>query len=723
VRVAARRLGLALLALLLGLYVMDVPLLDVIELKTYDMRLHLTPPANPEPAVAIVAIDEKSLAAQGRWPWSRATMARLVERLDALGARVIAFDVFFSEPENRAALEQLARLEREQGHSEATSPYARVKRALAADSEFGRAIARSNKVVLPMVFLMNDEEARGQNPAGAQRAFASVENQAVKIIRDRGDGGLAFPLPQTTGLIANLPELAQAARASGHINSLPDRDGSVRWAPLVLRHQGLFFPSADVQAVRLYLGMPELTLHTASWGIRGVQIGERYFDTDEYGRALIRYRGAVRSFPTVSATDILSGHEDGAHMRGKIVLIGATAAGMGDMRVTPFGAVFPGIEIRANIIQNLLDGDFVHRPGWMFALDIVVMLVLGGLLVLLLPRLGPRASSALALGLGAAYLLAALLEFRFELLWINLVYPLLLLSLLFMSSTVLRYVSADREKRQIKNAFQHYVPATVVDQVMRNVDNLRLGGDKRELTVLFSDIRGFTALAERLPPEQLVHLLNDYLTRMTDQVFRHQGLLDKYIGDAIMAVYGAPLPQADHAKRACRTALDMLREAQRLQAEARGKGLPPLDLGIGINTGPMVVGNMGSKTLFDYTVIGDAVNLGARIEALNRTYGTHILISEFTWQQVKDEFPHVREVDVTAVRGRKEPVRLYELMLPERYPHMDWLKEYARAYDLYRAGLLARARPVFQQLADDLGDPVSRYYAERCQTPRRRRND
>jgi len=259
------------------------------------------------------------------------------------------------------------------------------------------------------------------------------------------------------------------------------------------------------------------------------------------------------------------------------------------------------------------------------------------------------------------------------------------------------------------------VPVAVVDQILRNIDSLGLGGEKRELTVLFADIRGFTGIAESLSPETLVQLLNDYLTRMTDQVFRHDGLLDKYIGDAILAVYGAPIHHPDHARRACRTALDMVRAARGLQGQWKGQGLPPLDLGIGINTGPMVVGNMGSKTRFDYTVIGDAVNLGSRIEALNKQYGTHILISEFTYNQVKDEFPHAREIDVTTVRGRNEPVRLYELMLAEHYPHLDWLPEFARAYELFRAGQRAKALPLFKKLAETCADPVSRYYVERCQ--------
>ena len=651
-------------------------------------------------------------------------MARLVEQLDALGARVIAFDVFFSEAENRAALEQIERLEHEQGLSGETSPYARVKRALAADASFAKAIAKSAKVVLPMVFLMSEDEARHQKPAEAARALAAMQEHAIKLIRDRGDGRLDFSMPPIPGLIVNLPELTAAARSIGHINSVPDaRDGSVRWAPLVLRYQGLFFPAADVQAVRLYQNDPAFALHTSGYGISGLQLGERFIATDEMGRALINFRGGARSFPTYSVADLLAGRIDAALLRGKIVLVGATAQGLGDYRTTPVGAVFPGVEIRANTMQNLIDGNFIQRPGWMFVFDVVLMLVLGGLLVLLLPRLGVRLSALVTFLLAAAYLLLAVVEFHSQLIWINVVYPALLILLLYVSSTLVHYFTAEREKRQIKGAFQHYVPVAVVDQILRNIDDLGLGGEKRELTVLFADIRGFTGIAESLSPEALVQLLNDYLTRMTEQVFRHEGLLDKYIGDAILAVYGAPLHHPDHAKRACRTALDMVRAARLMQTEQQGQGLPPFNLGIGINTGPMVVGNMGSKTRFDYTVIGDAVNLGSRIETLNKQYGTHILISEFTYNQVKDEIPQAREIDVTTVRGRNEPVRLYELLLAENYAHLDWLPEFKRAYELFRAGQHTQARPLFKKLAETLGDPVSRYYVERCQSLRRRRSD
>lgn len=721
-KLSPRSIGLIVTGLVLVMYLLGNPLLDLLEFKTYDMRLKSARRAAPQD-VAIVAIDEKSLATLGRWPWNRATMARLVQALDRLGVGVIAFDVFFAEAEEQRLLEQIERLEAEQGLRGDASPYSRVKQALASDRAFSQAIKQSGKVVLPIVFLLSRDEARHQSAEQNQRLLAGVQPHAVGLIKDRSDGRLDFPLPAPVGLLTNLPALVSAAKLLGHINTFPDVDGTVRRVPLVIRYQGLFFPSADVQAVRLYRGLPPLALRTTHYGIEGLEIGNQLVPTDEDGNALVHYYGHEQTVPTFSAADVFAGRVTRAQLERKIVLIGATAAALGDVRVTPYGPSFPGVEIRASVVQNLLRNELIRRPGWMMFFDLAILLALGATLSLLLARWSVREGVLLSLAAFAVYTAFTWGLFQAQYLWLNLVYPSVLVLLLFISSTLLKYFSTEKERRQIKGAFQRYVPAAVVDQIMGNIDNLSLGGDKRELTVLFSDLRDFTTVAETMSPEELVKLLNTYLTRMTDQVFEQHGLLDKYIGDAIMAVYGAPLARPDHALLACRTALGMMRALQSLQTEWVKAGLPAFDAGVGISTGPMIVGNMGSHSRFDYTVIGDAVNLGARIEALNKTYGTHILVSEHTYQQVRAEFPQMREVDVTQVKGRKEAVRLYELMLPWQYPHFDWLPEFHRAGELLRAGLPTKARPVFQHLSDTLKDPVSRYYVQRCQAPRRRTSD
>jgi adenylate cyclase len=365
----------------------------------------------------------------------------------------------------------------------------------------------------------------------------------------------------------------------------------------------------------------------------------------------------------------------------------------------------------ASIIESLLQGDALQRPEWMMFVDAGMMIVMAFVLIALLPRLGVSGGGVLAAVLLAGYVALAIYLFDAEGLWLNLVYPALLAVLLFASATLVQYFFAFSEKRYLKLAFQHYVPPAVVEDLAADAGKLRLGGEKRELTVLFSDIRGFTTLSEGMEPEELVKLMNEYFTAMTQEVFRQRGSLDKYIGDAVMAVFGAPVAEPEHPRLACRAALGMVSALRTLQEQWRKAGKPSVDIGIGINTGPMVVGNMGSASRFNYTVVGDAVNLASRIESLNKTYGTNILVSETTYERVRDEFRAAREVDRVRVRGRTQPVRLYELIPEGRYATLEWLDEFRAAYDAMRAGDMARASAAFQALHAQHGDPVSAYHA------------
>jgi adenylate cyclase len=677
-------LGLAITALVMLLYFTGNPLLDVLELKSYDIRLLNLPKNPPKNEVSIAAIDEKSLARLGRWPWSRDTMARVVERLDQLGAHVIVFDVFFSEAEG------------------------------AADENLRQAILKNGRTVVSMVFLFDKDEVQHVSANQNAAALAAASKHEVAIVRHQGEGKLpAFVEPD--GLIVNLPRIQSAGKYAGHINISPDGDGALRWASLIIPYKGRYFPSGDTQAVRAYGGGAPLALNTNQSGIEGIEVAGRLIATDERGRALIRYYGPEQTFTTFSVADLLSNKFDPALVKNRIVIMGATAKGIGDIRVTPYSPAFPGVEVRATVMQNLLRGDFIQRPDWISGLDVVLLFILGVTLSFILPRLRVAPAAGLIAALLAAYVGAGFYLFEAQRVWLNLTYPAFLLVLLFVSTTLVQYFLTDREKRHIKSAFQHYVPAKVVDEITENIEKLKLGGEKRELSVLFSDIRGFTTISETLPPEDLVRLLNTYLTRMTNQVFKHDGLLDKYIGDAIMAVYGAPIHRPDHAVLACETALDMMRELRGLQEEWRHDKRPAIDIGIGINTGTMIVGNMGSVNRFDYTVIGDAVNLGSRIEHLNKEYGTHILLSEFTYEQVRDRFRAVREVDITRIRGRGASVRIYELIPDGEYKNLDWLDDFEKAREHFHAGRAAKAAPIFERLVKAVKDPVSRYYLERKQ--------
>jgi adenylate cyclase len=580
----------------------------------------------------------------------------------------------------------------------------------------------SGKVVLGMSFLMSSDETGHETAEHAQRVLASVEKDAIPA--PAGANVSALPLPEPFGLLANVEELQRAARYTGHINIFPDRDGTLRAAPLLLAYRGRLFASADVQTARLFLGDVALGAEADDLGVVALHLGEQRIETDVHGRALLRYYGPERTIPQIAAADLLAGRFAPEAVKDRVALVGATAKGIGDIRVTPHGAAFPGVEIRATAIENLLHSDFVRRPAWLPAAELAALIALGLLLAGVLPRLSLRTSAAATATLASTYVGAALWLYATQLLWVTLVYPLLLMLLLFMSSNIVQYLIAEAQRRHIKSAFQYYVPSAVVDEIARDVEKLRLGGDKRELTVLFSDIRGFTSVSETLAPEELVRLLNVYLTEMTEAVFRHHGSLDKYIGDAIMAVYGAPVAHADHSRLACRTALDMMARLGELRARWQHEGAPTIDIGIGINTGPMVVGNMGSANRFNYTAIGDAVNLGARIESLNKAYGTHILLSEFTFAQVRDEFAgQLREIDRVRVRGREQRVRIYELIPPGQYADLGWLADFAQAYRRLEQGDADGAAAHFDRLHETVRDPVSAYHARRCRTPRRRADD
>jgi adenylate cyclase len=686
----ARKVGAGLTLAAVVTYFLGIPLLELLELKTYDMRLRALPPAMPQ-RVTIAAIDERSLAELGRWPWSRTRLATLFDRLEAAGARAIAFDGFFAEPESKTADEQLA-----------------------------RAVGGGRRVVLGMLFLVQRKEAQQVGAERLELARQAIAGQAIEEIRHRGSAA-EFPMPELYGVLANIPVLQRSAAYTGHINADPDLDGTLRRAPLIHRYEGKYYPALSVQIARALIGDPRLVLHTEPYGIAGLEIGGRFVPTDELGRLLVRYRGPGQTVPTISASDILAGRADPGLLRDRAVLIGATATAIGDIRVTPYGAAYPGVELHANVVEDLLAGGMLRRPEWMGAVDVAILLVLGLALAWFLPRAGVRGGALLAVGAITAYLLLAQQLFAGQGLWLNVVYPTLLVAALFLSTTLVQYFSAESEKRYLRTAFQHYVPETVINEIVADAGKLRLGGERRELTVLFSDIRGFTSMSETLAPEDLIRFLNIYFTAMTRKVFDHKGSLDKYIGDAVMAVFGAPIADPHHARAACRAALDMVGALNEVESELQRSGLPPLrvDIGIGINSGPMIVGNMGSVDRFNYTVTGDAVNLASRIESLNKTYGTSILVSEHAYEQAKDDLPRAREIDRVQVRGREKHVRLYELIPERKYASLDWLGEFAEAYRLMREGDITRAAERFEALHARVADPVSAYHAQSCRQGRR----
>jgi adenylate cyclase len=647
----------AALALGLGaLYLLAPALLDVAELGLYNQHFRLRGARPADDRIVIVAIDEPSLRALGRWPWPRAVLARLVEALDRAGAAVVALDILLSEPEvsgeQRAAADLARRLRA------APPAVERALRRLAEEADHDRrlaeAIRASGRVVLASHFELAAEAPRQPPPrAGTPLRSALI---AFKHHDQRG----LFPPPHATAVRLPIPVLLEAAHGLGHANMLSDPDGGTRWEALVVEHAGHYYPSLALETVRVAAGL-EPTAVRLDFGL-ALEVGPLAVPIVARARALVDYAGPTGTFAHVPAADVLAGRVPPERLRDRIVFVGATAAGLFDLRVTPFSPVMPGVEKHANVAANLLDGRFLVRPVWVELVEAAGVVGFPLLLGWALPWLRPLASLGAALGLMGALLGAAHLAFR-QGLWVPVVYPSLAIATTFVAVTVFRFFTEERQRRWTRRAFQQYVSPEVVERIIERPEALRFGGEVRTLTVLFADVRDFTGFTERHRPEEVVAMLREYLTRLTACVLAERGTLDKYIGDAIMALFGAPLPLPDHAERACRAALAMVEAAERLQARWAAEGKEPLRIGVGINTGEMVVGNLGSEQLFDYTVVGDAVNLGARLESLNKEYRTarSIIISESTWEAARHAV-EARRLGEVPVKGKARPVAVYELL-------------------------------------------------------------
>ncbi len=709
----------------LALFLFDFQLLRMVELKTLDLRIISRGNLAPGKETVIAVIDEKSVNELGRWPWPRTTIARMVDQLKAGGAKAIGFDIIFSEPDINTNLKTIDALTAEMKKSRISDPgisrmLQKKREAANTDAILADSIRKAKNITLGYFFHFsikgNEKELAHITPERIVENATRLENSRYAMINSTSDKPSDIYLPHPYAPETNIPIVSNAARNSGYFNMLPDRDGSYRWSSLVVAFKNNYYSSLAVSLVQAYLDFPALSLNLEPYGAKSIAIGDILVPTNESGQLLINYLGPARTFPHYSIADIVSGRLQPDTFRDKIVLVGATATGIFDLRVTPFSSTYPGVEIHATVIDNILHKNFLTHSTLTLFFDICAIIFFGLLIGFLVPRLRPVTGMLAAFLLIAAFVAVNFFVFFKFNIWMNLVYPFLTMATIYLGITIYHYFKEEREKKKIRGAFQYYLTASVINAMLKDPDKLKLGGDKKDLSVLFSDIRGFTTMSEGLTPEALVALLNEYLTAMTNQVFEQEGLLDKYMGDAIMAVFGAPLDQPDHARRACLTALAMMRELHILQEKWKKEGRPVFDIGIGVNSGDMVVGNMGSQMRFDYTVMGDMVNLGSRLEGTNKEYGTNIIISEFTYNVVKDSMC-CRELDGVRVKGKIKPVMIYEL-LGEKKDETNFkalIDAFAKALALYREGKWDEAIAAFQDvLAVRPGDFPAKMYIERC---------
>jgi len=656
------------------LYFSKVDYFKSIDLKLSDVRFKLVKSQPPDKRVIIIAIDSKSINELGRFPWNRDIIAKLIDSLEYYQVKTIAFDIVFSELSEQSY-----------------------------DVQLSNSIKNGGNVILGYFFREESEIPSSQN-------LEILENKAVITDVEIGKNVKKIPIPSLPNVELNIQEISENAESFGFFNIFPDRDGIIRNALLLSLFDGNIYPSLPIAALKHFTNQ-DIKIKIEDFGINSLSIGNRIIPSDEFGNLPVNFYGPQKSFPYISAVDVIKKRLEDNILKDSLVFIGATEIGIYDLRPTPVDSTLPGVEIHATVTSNFLQNNFLIRNGYVVSLE-TFFIFLFPLILSFYLSLTKRTFLGL-LGYSVTMLCYTFInitifkKFNFN---INIISPALSLTLSYFISEAYRNLIEEKQSRFIKKAFSSYVSDKLVEQISKNPDLLKLGGEKREITILFSDIRGFTTLSEKTKPEQLVELLNEYFTPMTNITLANNGTLDKYIGDAIMAIFNAPMDVPDHTYYACKTALEMIENLAEVNKNFQKKGYPTIDIGIGLNTGEAIVGNMGTDRRFDYTAIGDSVNLASRLEGTNKVFGTRVIVSESTYNHVKDKF-NFRMLDKIQVKGKHEGVTIYEL---NNHLADEIQKSYHKALNFYFERNFSEAFQLFNYLIDKYNDQASKTLSERC---------
>ena len=656
-RIAIGAILIAIFSLQAGGW-LSIPFIERMDGVLYDTKVRLSAAHDIDPRVVIVDIDEKSLqerekGGEGRWPWPRDRLALLLDRLfNDYEVSLTGFDVIFSERDESSGIRVIDSLASNQLKDNAAfqKKYSSIKSQLDYDSLFANAIT-DRPVILGFSFLNPGDAAK----KGALPRPAFSTNQIPITL---------VSVLKRDGYTANLALLQSNAADGGHINPLVDPDGIIRRMPMLVQFGDNYYESLGLASARILLGgMPlkEVVVDgvspTTLGALEFLDVGGALLPVDQEIASYIPYRGPYKSFEYISASDVLNKSISKEMLEGKIVLIGTTAPGLLDLRATPVGNAYPGVEIHANLITGILDGTIKQSPLWTKAANLLIIVALGLILAFILPFVTPLIGTVIsitAIGFsiifnwysfksGYVVPLAALLGSLFLVYLMNIAYG---------------YFVESRGKRLMTGLFGQYVPPELVDEMAQDPGSFRMEGESKELTILFSDVRGFTTISESLDAKTLSEFINAFLTPFTKVIYKNRGTIDKYMGDCIMAFWGAPITDADHARHGIISAFEMLKAMELLNEEFINKGWPPIKVGIGLNSGRVSVGNMGSEIRLAYTVMGDAVNLASRLEGITKEYGAAIIIGEETYRQLPDLI--AREVDRVRVKGKDVAVTIYE---------------------------------------------------------------
>jgi adenylate cyclase len=689
-----------------------------LQYATFDTYNKLKPrPASDR--VAMIDLDEESIKKMGQWPWPRSVLAQLVGHLNDLGAKVIAFDIVFAEPD-RTSPDLIA-------HSLPDGElYDSVKTTLQSlpnnDTVFAESIEQAGNVIM------------GFTRARPEETLRMPHQPAKPIFIMKGENPFLIDTFAAPGVAENLPEFSRAAAGNGSFMATPDVDGIIRQVSLFVRYPPERVAGQDPEIYSM-LGLEALRVDTnknARIMVRAnndkgafdtrynIKIANAAVPVESDGKLWVYYRHIDQS-EYISAQNLFDPEKKESlreKLNGKIVFVGTSAEGLRDIRSTPLDIFVPGVEVHVNVVEQILQGKYLKRPDIIAGVEAAIIAFAGLLIIILAPFMNVIILGFLTVGLMFCMFLGSWQMYQGMGLLLDPVYPSAALSFLFLISSLLSYVRSESERRQVRQAFGLYIAPSFMEELTKNPDKLKLGGEVRDLTVMFTDIRSFTTISEHLTPEELIHLMNDFLTPMSDLVMGNRGTIDKYMGDAMMAFWNAPLDDPDHARHACLVALKMnealipVNEGVKARAEAEGRTPVLLNAGIGINTGPCSVGNMGSRQRFAYSALGDAVNLASRLESQTKTYGVNILAGESTRTLVPEMA--MLELDLLRVKGKEKPVRIFTLLGDETLAGQEEFKAWQSAHNgfmaAYRAADFGCAAQELKTARDASGGKMNAYY-------------
>lgn len=678
-------IGLLILAFSIWMQLSSLPSLaglrEELNIEAYDFTLRSSLQDFPQSTthqVIVVDIDERSIQHIGRWPWSRQIMATMLNHLRKAGASVVGFDITFSQPEINMAEALLEAAKQNPAQNKAAIQFLKSK---TPRFDYDKILEKSlldEECVLGFVF-HND---------------TSLKNSGLlppPIIRLNQNEAGAILVHNMLRYRANTAPFQKAAKHGGFLTIFPDQDGVRRRAPLILRYEDGIYLSLALEVMRQYLLLDKITLETEKVGhalaVSAIRLGNVRIPTDQYGQVFIPFHKKLNKRRIISALDLLNNKFDASVLKNSLVLVGSSALSLNDIHPTPVDSVYPGVFIHADILNSLLTGDFSSKPTWAPGAELTLMVLVALLCILSFPFLGAVSIIGIALLLMMGIFFGNYWLFYHEKLIISATFTLFCIGLIALVNLVYGFFFEVRHRAKLKNMFGQYVPNELVDLMNESSEHYGFEGETKTLTVLFSDIRGFTSFSENLNVVQLKELLNHFLTPITAAIFKHRGTIDKYVGDMVMAFWGAPVEDPDHAKNALYCALEMIAITETLKSEYLKQGLPPIEIGVGINTGVMSVGDMGSEFRRAYTVLGNAVNLGSRIESLSKQYGVKIAVGEATVENQEDFI--FKKLDRVKVKGKLQSTEIYELICTKKEATPDLLneiEEHEKALESYFLG-------------------------------------